>query len=189
MGAMARAIVNIIGAKEEMAGENTACPILTGLLPGKDMQACTSSAVSLRASPILSIPLCRRHLPLNANGGDKMPLPFQKEMIIFGTEAHSSLNSITAHSTAVIGRWTFTSEKLSSLDKCQIPMLSNSGLKPGIPNLTTGTSMREKNLNSQRMTKLRPKETPSTSAVTRRNASNFINLCFASKEEGDRSFG
>merc|ERR1711931_540376 len=71
---MALVTASTIGAKVERAGENTACPISTGLLPGRVMQACTSSLVSPRELSTHSTSLCPRDSPSRESGGDRMEL-------------------------------------------------------------------------------------------------------------------
>merc|ERR1712228_273237 len=78
------------------------------------------------------------------------PSPSPRVTITFGTEAPSSSNSTTELTTVATGKWTFTSGNPS---RCQHHTSSSSLLRPGIQNLSTGTSTRGKRLNSPLTTK------------------------------------
>merc|ERR1719466_212283 len=86
--------------------------------------------------------------------GPSTPSPSPRVTTISGTEAPSNSSSTTELTTAATGKWTSISERPSSPAKCQTHTSSNSGPRPGIPNLTTGTSTRGKRVNNLHITKL-----------------------------------
>merc|ERR1711887_464759 len=86
--------------------------------------------------------------------GPSTPSPSPRVTTTSGTEAPSNSSSTTELTTAATGKWPSISERPSSPAKCQTHTSSNSGPRPGTPNLTTGTSTRGKRWNNLLMTKV-----------------------------------
>merc|ERR1711872_591915 len=86
--------------------------------------------------------------------GPSTPSPSPRVTTTSGTEAPSNSSSTTELTTAATGKEKGISERPSSPAKCQTHTSSNSGPRPGIPNLTTGTSTRGKRWNNLLMTKV-----------------------------------
>merc|ERR1712002_939283 len=93
--------------------------------------------------------------------GHSTPSPFPRAITTFGTEPPSNTSWTTEITTAATGKWTATSGNPS---RCPILMSSNSGTRPGIPNLITGTSTSAKKSSNPLTTKRHKKPEPKTVA-------------------------
>merc|ERR1712168_722675 len=119
--------------------------ISDSMAPTSPRRSCWSAPASRPAASCGGMATRRRALG-SSRPGPSTPWLFPRATTTSGTEPPSNSNSTTAPSTLATGKWTSTSE--NPWTKCPTHTLSSSGLRPGIPSLTTGTSTRERRSNN-----------------------------------------